>query len=168
MDKMKKYFIYILIIVAFAFFSEFLITVGLNSMYHDISNSSELPEGVKVFEAKSTKGDGRIKGSITNSEDNPVDAKYLKVDLYSERDVHMGTKYVELDKSKKEIPFDVNFDCENVGYYKVAYTNEEPPKGQIDFLHGEFWDLSRFKEKLDKVDKKDIFWGILITGIILY
>ena len=42
MDKLKKYFIYILLLVGFFILSNFLINVGLNSTYKKITRKEEI------------------------------------------------------------------------------------------------------------------------------
>ena len=154
MDKMKRYFIYVLLLIGFAIFTECLIAVGLNSTYKPISNISELPEGVNIFQSEANTVNGRIRGIVKNSEDNPVKEKYLKFEFFSERNVNMGSKYIELDKSKSDIPIEAFFKLNNVSYYKVSYANEKDPNGEIEFLPRE---LSR----------KEIFWYSFLALVIL-
>lgn len=134
MDKMKKYFIYIITLVVFALFTEFLIAVALNSNYKYISCASEKLENVEIYQSEATKVNGRIRGIIKNSEDNKIDKNYLKIDYFSARDVNMGCSYVEIDKEKEEIPFEVFFKLENVSYYKLSFVNQKDSKGEIDFI----------------------------------
>lgn len=156
MDKVKRYIIYILLLVGFALFSEFLIAVGLNSTYKPIENVSQIPEGVSIFQSEATTVNGRIRGTVKNSKDNPAKGKYLKFDFFSERNVNLGSKYIELDKSKSEIPFEAFFKLDNVSYYKVSFANEKPSNGglDLDFLPRD-------------LDKKEIFWYAFIALMIL-
>ena len=66
MDKIKSYFKYIIWIVLFFIFSEFLINVGLNSNYRDIERKDNVTQ-VSIYQADATKVNGRIRGIIKNS-----------------------------------------------------------------------------------------------------
>ena len=156
MDKVKRYIIYVLLLIGFAIFTEFLIAVGLNSTYKQIANISDLPEGVNIVQTEATTVNGRIRGTVTNSEDNPAKGKYLKFDFFTERNVNMGSKYIELDKSKTEIPFEAFFKLNNVSYYKVSFANEKPSQSglDLDFL------------KRDLTDQ-EIFWTAFIGLMLL-
>ena len=133
MDKMKKYFIYIITLVLFALFTEFLIAAALNSNYKYIGCASEKLDNVEIYQSEATKVNGRIRG-IINNKDNKIDKKYLKLDFFSERNVNMGSSYVEIDKEKEEIPFEVFFKLNNVSYYKTSFVNEKDSKGEIEFI----------------------------------
>ena len=153
MDKVKKYIIYVVLLVLFALFTEFLIAVGLNSNYNTIQSASNLPENVIIYQSEATKVNGRIRGVVKNDENNPIEGNYLKFDFFSERDVNLGSKYIELDKSKTEIPFEAFFKLNNVSYYKAAFVNEKESLGEIEFIPKDF-------------SKTDIFWMAFIAMIV--
>lgn len=154
MDKVKRYIIYVVLIALFALLTEFLITVGLNSTYNSIDCASDIPAGVTIYQAEATTVNGRIRGMIKNDESNPINGKYLKLDFFSKRDVNMGSKYIELDKTKTEIPFEAFFKLNNVSYYKVSFVDEKEPKGEIEFIHKDF-------------SKRDIFLMALAAIFIM-
>ena len=66
MDKIKSYFKYIIWIVLFFIFSEFLINVGLNSNYRDIERKDNVSQ-VSIYQADATKVNGRIRKKKKNS-----------------------------------------------------------------------------------------------------
>lgn len=123
---MKKYLKYILWIVGFFILSEFLINVGLNSTYKTINRKNDIHQ-VNVYQSEATLVNGRIRGIITNSDTNyDISNKYLKIDLYSERDVLLGTKYIDigtLDINETKA-FEMFFKLENVTYYKMEIVDE--------------------------------------------
>lgn len=57
---------YVLWLIAFFIFSNFLIEVGLNSNYKKIERRDEF-SGVSIYQAEATKVNGRIRGFISNS-----------------------------------------------------------------------------------------------------
>lgn len=153
MDKMKRYFIYVLLLVLFAIFTEFLINVGLNSTYNTIQSASNIPENVVIYQSEATAVNGRIRGMIKNNEKNPVEGNYLKFDFFSKRDINLGSKYIDIDKSKQEIPFEAFFKLENVAYYKMAFVDQKDSLGEIEFIPKDF-------------SKSDIFWMAFVTLLI--
>lgn len=156
MDKIKKYIIYIVLLIVFAIFTELIIAVGLNSSYKEIGSASDIPENVVIYQAEATTVNGRIRGLVKNEESNPVTSNYLKFEFFSERDVNMGSKYIELDKTKTEIPFEAFFKLENVAYYKIAFVNEKEPKGELEI---EFFDR--------EFSKSEIFWMALAALVVI-
>lgn len=135
MDKMKKYFIYVILIILFAIFTEFLINVGISSTYSQMEDTSNKKlANVEIYQAESTKVNGRLKGMIKNNEENPITEKYLKFDFYSDRGVNMGSKYIEIDRTKQEQLFEAFFKLKNVSNYKISFVNEKDPAKEIDFI----------------------------------
>ena len=96
MDKIKKYAMYFVLVIAFFIFSDFLIYVGLNSSYRDIQRQDSVEE-VSIYQAEATKVNGRIRGLIQNPNGEDLNGKYIEVDLYSKRDVFLGRKYIQIN-----------------------------------------------------------------------
>ena len=95
MDRMKTFLKYIIWFVLFFFFSNFIINVGLNSSYKNIERRDSI-EQVQIKQAQATLVNGRIKGTIKNSDKDYLTGKYLKIDLYSKRNVLVGKKYIDI------------------------------------------------------------------------
>lgn len=128
MSTPKKFLIYAIILVAFFFFSNFIISVGLNSSYKKMNApSTELPEGVEITEAESTLVNGKIKGNIDTKENEDLIGKYLKLDFYSKRDNLMGTKYIPITNVNEDgkIPFSTYFELKDVTSYKASIVAEK-------------------------------------------
>ena len=122
MDRMKTFFIYALIIVGFYLLSNLLIEVGLNSRYKDIQRTDNLTQ-VGIYQAEATKVNGRIRGTITNSEPEELNGKYVKIDFFSKRNVSLGNKYIEVINLK-----------ENEATYNVSIVNEKDPETEIELI----------------------------------
>jgi hypothetical protein len=144
MERLKTFLIYALLIIGFYFLSNILIFLALNVNYDKISSKSDVSDSqVQVNSAEATLVNGRIRGTITNNEDNDLSGKYMKVDLYSARDVLLGTKYYEigdLDAGETE-DFSVFFKAQDVDYYDISIVDE----------------IDKAKEKLFSLDGKEIF-----------
>ena len=98
---MKKYFLYIILLVALAIFTAFVTEVGVTTTYKQMENSGSDISQVSIFQAESTKANGRIRGMINNNKDHPVEGNYIKFEFYSQRDVNMGNRYIEVDKTQE-------------------------------------------------------------------
>ncbi len=133
MDKIKKYILYIVLIALFALFSNFLIAVGLNSNYKEIERRQDNLSQVEVVQAEATKVNGRIRGIINNKE-NKIEHKYLKIEFFTERNINMGSKYIEINHDQEEMPFEAFFKLNNVSSYKISVVDEKDPQGEIEFL----------------------------------
>ncbi|MBR3002997.1 MAG: hypothetical protein IKF38_05525 [Clostridia bacterium] len=156
MDKMKTYLLYIVLLILFALFTELLIAVGLNSAYKQIESNSKDIAQVEIYQEEATKVNGRIRGVIKNDEQNPIEARYLKFDFFSERGVNMGSKYIEIEKSKDMQPFEAFFKLNNVSNYKMSFVNEKDPAGEIEFIAK---DLKKPEIILGTIITMLIFWG---------
>lgn len=124
MERLKTFLIYTLIVIGFFIFSEFLINVSLNTTYKTIGRKDNLAQ-VQIYQAQATKVNGRMKGTIYQTQDNPIEAKYLQVDFYSARNVKLGTKYIEVENAKEEQEFELYFKLNNVNYYDISKANEK-------------------------------------------
>lgn len=134
MDKMKKFLKYILWIIGFFILSEFLINVGLNSSYKTIERKKDNVSQVIVYQAEATSVNGRIRGIINNDGDNKLNGKYIRLDFYSPRNVNLGSKYIEINNSKTDMPFEVFFKLKEVSYYTVNVVNEKNEQGEIELI----------------------------------
>lgn len=155
MKRMKTLTLYVLAIIGFFLFSQFLINVSLESSYRKIARRDNLSQ-VAIDQAEATIVNGRIKGTISNPEDNPINGKYLKFDFYSPRDVLMGTKYIDvsnIQKNQKQ-ELEMYFKLENVNYYNISVVDEKTDK-EIELLPK---DLTR----------PEIIVGTILTLLILW
>lgn len=127
MDRMKTFGLYALCIILFFIFSNVMINIAVKSMYNSIDVDIALEENLKVdvSDIRATAVNGYVKGSVNNI-GNLVSKTYVKIDLYSSRDVLLGTKYVEMDNLQKgdTREFDMEFKFDNVDHAKVCMVDK--------------------------------------------
>ena len=72
-------------------------------------------------EVKTTDVDGYAKGKIKNNSDKDIERMYIKLDLYSKRNVNLGTEYLEVNNLKigKEQEFEIKYRYSNVNHYEI-------------------------------------------------
>ena len=135
MSRLKTLFMYASWVVLFIIFSEFLINVGLNSSYRPIERRDNVSQ-VNIYQAEATLVNGRIRGLITNSETDNISNKYLEFDFYSERDVYLGKKIIDINELQagETQNFEILFRLENVDYYTVSVLDERPEGEEIEIL----------------------------------
>lgn len=134
MDSMKKIIIWILILIGIFILSNFLINVGLNSTYKDIQRKDSNSQ-IIIYQADATSVNGRIRGIIKNTKE--TQGKYLKIDLYSRRDVFMGRSYIEIKSTNNDEssqPFELLFKANNVSYYKIEIVEEKETGSELEIL----------------------------------
>lgn len=136
-STMKKIMIWILILVGVFVLSNFLIYVGLNSTYKDIERKNSNSQ-IVVYQADATSVNGRIRGIIKEPEQ--IQAKYLKIELYTKRDVLAGRSYIEVEdgENNKTQPFELLFKANNVAYYKIELVNEKEEGTELEILPKEW------------------------------
>ena len=73
---------------------------------------------------------------ITNSETDNISNKYLEFDFYSERDVFLGKKIINVNELQagETQNFEILFKLENVDYYTVSVLDEKPEGEEIEIL----------------------------------
>lgn len=127
MNRMKVLFKYVILLIVVYVVSNILIWGLLRVSYRDIKNYTiDVPTlNVTVEEARSTSRDGYIKGKINNITDQNITNKFLKIDLYSERDVLLGTKYIKIENmyAYEIYKYDIDFKIGNVKSFKITLTD---------------------------------------------
>lgn len=123
MATVKKIARYAVIIVVFVILTDCMIKVGLRSTYKTISGEikTSSPE-IIMEEVKTTDVNGYAKGKIKNNSDKDIERMYIKLDLYSKRDVNLGTEYLEINNLKvgKEQEFEIKYRYSNVNHYEIT------------------------------------------------
>ena len=157
MDRLKtlrKYFIWL---IAFYLFAMIISYIGLNSRYSKIENFGEIPGNVKIDLAQATLVNGRIFGKITSTESENLNGKYLKVDIFSQSNDLIGTKYLKLDNLRVNEPnkFAVYFSAKNIKKYSIDI---------LDYSEELIKEESRVNEMYKKVfrDQDMPIWLIIL------
>ena len=119
MSRMKTFFKYAMWVILFFIFSEIMININLETVYRNIGRKDNLPQ-ITIYQAQATKVNG-------NQAENKIESKYIKVDFYSERDVLLGTKYIDVSAMRENETQDLElyFKLQNVDYYEMSFTNEK-------------------------------------------
>lgn len=156
MDRMKTFLKYILAIIIFFFFSNFLIYMSLETTYQNIGRKDNLQQ-VTIYQAQATKVNGRIKGTIYNDANNKITDRYLKIDLYSERGNLLGTKYIDLlgigENETRNL--EVYFKIQDVDYYEISFTEEKEEQEELP-------------EMVKDLTKEQVVWGTFLTFLIFW
>lgn len=134
---MKKIVIWILILIGVFILSDFLIYVGLNSTYKDIERKDNNSQ-IVVYQADATSVNGRIRGVIKDAKQ--IQESYLKIELYTERNVLAGRKYIEIEdvEGNETQPFELLFKAKNVAYYTIETANEKEEGTELEILPKEW------------------------------
>ena len=140
MVKMKKYLLYVFLIAAFWVFSDILIYLSINTTYANVDTKvfAISPE-VTVGKSEATYVNGVIKGTVRNNTDTIINDKYLKIDLYSSRDVKKGTKYVKIENLDidKSQAFEMWYKFTDVDYAEITITDNVENASEEEFLSQE-------------------------------
>ena len=155
MDRMKTFAKYVIWLVLFYIFSNLMIYLNIESTYQNIGRKDNLPQ-VTVYQAQATKVNGRIKGSIYNSEAHKITNKYLRIDLYSERDVFLGSKYIDVStmRDSETRNFEEYYKVQDVDYYEMKFVDEKE-EGELP-------------EMLKDLTKEQVIWGTFLTFLIFW
>ncbi len=144
--RMKVFFCYLLIFVAFFIFSDLMIYGFTKSLYQPMTKfevNITSPE-VTVQTAEASNVNGNVKGTIKNTQETALENKYLKFDFYTPRDVNVGTKYIKIGNMAhgEEKAYELGFRYDNVTYVKVNMVDAKevekatPEELKIDPTYG--------------------------------
>lgn len=124
---MKTFGIYALCVILFFIFSNVMIYVALKASYSPMDTYQTQKQGLefKIKEAKATYVNGYVGGNITNLQDT-VAKTYVKIDLYTKRDVYLGSKYIQIDNLRKDETreFRIGFKYTDADYAKISVVDE--------------------------------------------
>ncbi len=136
MNTLQKIAVWTAMLIGTFIFSDFLINVGLNSTYKDIERKDNNSQ-IVVYQADATYVNGRIRGVI--KEVDKIKDKYLKIELYSKRDVLVGRRYIEIgnDSDIETKSFELLFKANDVSYYKMGTANEKEPGDEVEIISKE-------------------------------
>lgn len=126
MKRLKTFFIYALLIAALWLFSDIVIYLTINGTYKPIDSKVYISSPqVLITENRATYVNGIVKGSVKNNTEETINDMYLKIDMYSKRDVNLGTKYVKIENlEKNEIQeFEMGYKYTDVGYVVITDTD---------------------------------------------
>lgn len=134
---MQKIIVWSLILIGVFILSDFLIYVGLNSTYKDIERTDNNSQ-IIVYQADATYVNGRIRGMIKNTSE--IQGKYLKIELYSKRNVSLGKKYIEIEnkENSETQSFELLFKAKDVASYKIETVNEKEPGAELEIIPKEW------------------------------
>lgn len=130
MDRMKTFALYALCVIAFFIVSNILINIAIHTACKPIHAYMLMDENsdikVEITESQASSVNGFVGGKIVNKTKNAISKKYIKIDLYSKRDILLGTKYIEacdlkIDESRD---FRMGFQINNVNYCNISLIDE--------------------------------------------
>ena len=155
MDRMKTFLKYAIWVILFYIFSNLMININLEATYQNIGRKDNLQQ-ITVYQAQATKINGRIKGSIYNSSEHKITNKYVRIDLYSERDVFLGSNYIDVStmRDTETRNFEEYFKIQDVSYYEIKFTDEKE-EGELP-------------EMLQDLTKEQVIWGTFLTFLIFW
>ena len=137
MKRMKTFFRYAILIAAFWIVADLIIYVCIHGTYKhkEVKINASVPQ-VIVTENKATYVNGYVKGSIKNNTVGILNNIYLKIDMYSSRDVNLGTKYVKINNlNSNEIQdFEMWYQYTDVDYVELTIVDEVPNVSEDAFL----------------------------------
>lgn len=137
MKRLKTFLLYALIIAGFWIFSDIIIYVAINGTYTNVNAKiyTDSPE-IIIGESKATYINGYIKGGIKNNTQGIINEKYVKIDLYSARDVKLGTKYIKIENLEPNNyqEFEMWYKFTDVDYATISITDDIKNASEEEFL----------------------------------
>lgn len=154
-STLQKMAIWIAILVGVFLLSDFLINVGMNSTYKNMERKDD-NANIVVYQADATYVNGRIRGLIKGNEKEK--GNYLKIELYSKRNVMVGKRYIEIKDLKQEETqaFELLFRAKAATSYKAEIVKEKEQGDELEIIPR---DLTQPEIALATIFTLLIFWG---------
>lgn len=154
-STLQKMAIWIAILVGVFLLSDFLINVGMNSTYKNMERKDD-NANIVVYQADATYVNGRIRGLIKGNEKEK--GNYLKIELYSKRNVMVGKRYIEIKDLKQEETqaFELLFRAKDATSYKAEIVKEKEQGDELEIIPR---DLTQPEIVLATIFTLLIFWG---------
>ena len=138
MKRMQTFFTYALIIIAFYFFSNFLIDFGIRSSYKDVEQDKIKMEQsnngfeIEVDKANSNRRQAYFTGTVKNNSDKVIEKQYVKVDSYFKGKL-MQEKYLAFENMQpgEERKFKLLYSLGQIDEFRVSYVDEIPSNRTI-------------------------------------
>ena len=155
MSTMKTFFIYLLLFVGLYVVSNLLIDAYIKTSYYKIETYDiDVKEAnITIMTAKASKDDGHIEGKIVNNTNEKVTNRYMKVELFSNKDVNLGTEYVKIDElNPGDLKnFKIDFTCDNVTSFKITFISEEQRNAERPENNGGSLNIINVDPKIENI-----------------
>ena len=155
MSRMKTFFIYLLLFVGLYVVSNLLIDAYIKTSYYKIETYDiDVKEAnITIMTAKASKDDGHIEGKIVNNTNEKVTNRYMKVELFSNKDVNFGTEYVKIDElNPGDLKnFKIDFTCDNVTSFKITFISEEQRNAERPENNGGSLNIINVDPKIENI-----------------
>ena len=153
MSRMKTFFIYLLLFVGLYVVSNLLIDAYIKTSYYKIETYDiDVKEAnITIMTAKASKDDGHIEGKIVNNTNEKVTNRYMKVELFSNKD--LGTEYVKIDElNPGDLKnFKIDFTCDNVTSFKITFISEEQRNAERPENNGGSLNIINVDPKIENI-----------------
>lgn len=164
MGRLKTFRKYIIWVILCYLFTMLMTYIGLNSTYKDMEKNTEIPSQVKIDIAQATKVNGRIFGEVTSTEENDLNGKYIKIQIYNKKNELVGAKYLKIEETKINEPkkFVSYFTAENVGTYSIDIVDDS------DELQSEIKSMSELFKGVFKEKEltKSLIWAYVLWALL--
>jgi len=127
MDRINTFTKYILMAIGLYLFTSFVVFVGLNLNYKTINCNNQQPEYISIEKAEATSKSGRIYGYVTNFEENNLNGKYIKIEVYNSNNEKDEVQYLKVDdlKDNEKKMFKAFFKTDNATYCNIDIVENE-------------------------------------------
>ena len=179
MSRLKTLGTYVLVVVAFFFFSTFAADVILNNSYNNLSENTDITKSeeglnVETIEVKANKRQGSFTGKVVNTSSSTIAKKYIRVRAY-DGDILLQTRYMTVNDIApgESREFTTKFTADGIDNYKVDFTDEAPIErtfidDAIDKVK-EFINENKGFKTIDVGEYNIPDWAWVVSaGIVLY
>ena len=135
--------------------SNLLIDAYIKTSYYKIETYDiDVKEAnITIMTAKASKDDGHIEGKIVNNTNEKITNRYMKVELFSNNNINLGTEYAQIDElNPGDLKnFKINFTCDNVTSFKITFISEEQKNAEKTDNNGDSLNIINIDPKVENI-----------------
>ncbi len=155
MGTLKRYFKYLLLLVAIFIFVSIMSKLIIISAYKpkECTVLFESPQ-IEIIDSKATNANGYIYGCITNNTGSTIENKYIKLDCYSQYGNNINSGYAKIFKLEPNESqyFNIRYKCQGTEKVEISMSDTAP-----DYL------LNPVQIELTKTEKYALIFGGLLV-----
>lgn len=154
MSRMKTFFKYLLIFIAFYLFVSIMTYCFVITNYKDMSSYTVNAEeqDVTIREAKYTYVNGYVKGKVINNTSETMNGKYIKIAFLSSQGNEKITRYEKID----------NLEPEDNQYFTIKYNAEAVTTFELSIVDNINDETVKKSNSLDENNRIAIFLSAVI------
>lgn len=129
MNTMKMFLKYLILFLLLYVFVNIISYGAIKTSYNNVTdyNINFTEPEVTISEAKATRVNGYVKGTIKNSTSESIKNKYIKIDFITKNNNTIVSKYIDIYglNAQESKDFNIKYDAEGITKFNMSIAEEK-------------------------------------------